>query len=140
MQTSDRGQGPAIMLEAVDLARPMRWPRKLTMEDRAELERLVEDGHQVSTNRRGTVLHLTEDSIRNTILYRTLIHEVGHWVDWKSWMQQPTFASSGATRSQLEAAYFARPLVERERAAHRYWETQIATLRPNGLVPFARMD
>ncbi|MDJ0797430.1 MAG: hypothetical protein QNJ51_11470 [Calothrix sp. MO_167.B12] len=46
-----------------------------------ELERLREDGHRTATDKRHYLISSTLDSIRNTQLYRTLHHEIGHYVD-----------------------------------------------------------
>ena len=91
----------------------------------AEFERLRNDGHQLS--RVGS----NPDSIRNTQLYRTRPHEMGHWVDWLEKVARPVSASVDR--------YFERPQSEREVFAHRYAEAVRDRLKNSGVIPFARM-
>lgn len=133
--------GPAIILDAPDLSKPLRWSKSLTPESARELERLGEDGHRVVSNRREWVIEATLESTRATMLYRTLLHEIGHWVDWLDCVLRPTAARrlSEAAIDDLEARYFARPGSERESAAHRYGDALVAQLRETGIIPFERM-
>lgn len=133
-------RGPAIVLEAINLTQTLQWPRKASLEDRAEFARLVDDGHRVVQTRRGTSLAISKDSVRNTLLYRTLLHEVGHWVDWRECVLKPGHAPDHPERKRLEAAYFAHPQVEREQAAHRYATEQAEKLRARGVIPFEALD
>lgn len=129
-------RGPAIMLEAVDLSHPIRWDGRLSIEDRNELERLAKDGHQIIRDRRGTTIRVDPVSVRNGVLYRTLLHEVGHWVDWKDRVLRILAASNDPERKQLKSAYFVRPHREREQFANRYADQQAARLRNAGIFPF----
>lgn len=129
-------RGAAIIVDAIDLTKPLRWPTKLSLEDGAELERLIEDGHEAKRGRRATTLRPNEKSVRNTILYRTLLHEVGHWQDWRKRVLEPARMSNGKELQNLEKAYLARPLSEREELAHRYAAVQRERLRAGGIIPF----
>ena len=133
-------RGPAIFLEAIDVAQPLQWPRKASLEDRAELARLADEGHRVVRTRRGTTLVVDKDSVRDTLLYRTLLHEVGHWVDWRDRVLQPSKSPDQPKRREREAAYFARPKIEREHAAHRYAAERAERLRAAGVIPFDHME
>ncbi len=119
-----RYRGPAIVIEATDLARPLVWPRKLSPDGQRALARLRADGHSIEEDRRGYAVHFTPGSVRQGILYRTLLHELGHWVDW-----QRHGRSGGAD-------YFARPVGEREAFAHAYADRLGARLRRQGAIPF----
>ncbi len=44
--------GSAIFIEAVELSEPMRWSKSLSPDLQAELERLKNDGHSVTTTKR----------------------------------------------------------------------------------------
>lgn len=121
--------GPAVVIEAQDLSRPFRWSRKLSLEGQAELERLRKDGHGVEEDRRGYTIHLTEDSVRHTVLYRTLLHELGHWVDWLAEVER-------TPSNDAEERYFARPACERESYAHAYAVQIAERLRRSGVIPF----
>jgi len=107
----DTHTGPAIVIEAQDLTTPMRWPRKLSLADQDELARLRDDGHRIEEDRRGYTIHLTETSVRQTILHRTIPHELGHWVDWLTKVQRETMNKE---------TFFARPTAEHEAFAHTY--------------------
>jgi hypothetical protein len=90
-------------------------------EDARELERLRADGHAVHTTRRGTEVRVTAESLRNTVLYRTLLHEVGHHMDCfrcsvEEW--------SGRTRAM------------KEDFAHRFAQVLGAHLAAQGALPF----
>jgi hypothetical protein len=115
-----RYTGTAIFLEAQNLE-PSRWPRSLSTQNQQERARLLEDGHKEYLSRRHIEFQPTPASLRNTLLYRTLLHELGHLVDY-------------ATRGTGD--YCNRPYREREDFAHRYATETIARLRESGLVPF----
>ncbi len=124
--------GPAIVIEAADLTRPVYWPRKLSLDHQHELERLRADGHRVEEDRRGYRVHLSEESVRNTVLYRTLLHELGHWVDWLTKVER-------APEGDAEL-FLARPAAEREAFAHAYADRIGAELRSSGVIPFAPLE
>lgn len=75
--------GYAIHLEAMTTSRPFRWSKSLSPDSQAELKRLQQDGHEVTTTKRHHVISSTLDAVRATQLYRTLLHEIGHHVDYK---------------------------------------------------------
>lgn len=129
-------KGPAIFLDAIEPDKTMVWSTSLDPDDSQELERLKEDGHKV--RREGSKYHITVSatSARATQLYRTLLHEVGHWFDWLSKVEEPS--SRGQDWDRLEREYFTRPKSEREAFAHRYADTQRALLAANGVIPFSQ--
>lgn len=115
--------GPAIVLEAVDWNKPLSWGRHLVPDDQAELQRLREDGFTFVERKRGFVLHPSMESVRNVQLFRTLLHEIGHWIDY---------------RTRGEDSYW-REHAEREAYAHRYAQALSCKLRSEGLIPFPRV-
>ena len=115
--------GPAIVLEAQD-NEPFTWPLSLSPDRSRELERLREDGHAVRRSRRCFEVITTPDTIRNTVLYRTLLHEIGHRVD--------------RSRCSFEE-WNGRTSTELEDYAHRYACEAFATLRQAGVAPFAAL-
>lgn len=123
-------RGPAIFLDALPVA--LRWllPRSKRPEDERELERLREDGHRVTRERKGWRIEGAADAIRATQLYRTLLHEIGHHVDRLEFFARHK-------DSAADEQFAARPHVEREDAAHRYADTWAATLRADRAIPFA---
>ena len=78
----DQYSGSAIIIEAQDLS-PIRWENSIDPAHARELDRLREDGHDVHSTRRGIEIRVTANSLRNTVLYRTLLHELGHHIDHK---------------------------------------------------------
>ena len=127
--------GPAIYIEAQKIGASFKWSRKLSLDDQAELARLRSDGHVVTENRREFVITPSEDSIRNKLLYRTVLHEIGHWVQYeKEALDEITGLSD-----DLDLAYdlyFSKPGAEHEQFAHRYATEKAALLRSKGVLPF----
>ena len=70
----------------------------------------------------------TSATCRATVLYRTLLHEVGHHVDRRDYGQRGE-----------DDAYYQRPARERESFAHRYAERIAGDLRARRVIPFARI-
>ena len=113
--------GSAIVLEAQHLEDTV-WRNALGPEDQRELDRLDADGHRIRKTRRTITIAPTAASLRNTVLYRTLLHELGHHVDYRR------FAA---------AEWDSRPSSQKEDYAHRYATEQMARLRQAGAAPFA---
>ena len=113
--------GSAIHLDAQDPRQEVRWSPSLGPDQQKELSALTADGHRIARSRRWWSTLPTLDSTRTTQLYRTLLHEIGHHVDW--------------CRATPEL-YFRRPLRERERSAHRYAMTLRTKLEQRGAIPF----
>ncbi len=115
----DKVAGPAIILEAQNLA-PIKWTCSLTPERVRELDRLRNDGHSVEVTKRSVLIVPTVSSLRNTLLYRTLLHELGHHVDY---------------RSRHERWDELTKLVK-EDFAHRYASDKFSSLANAGIIPF----
>ncbi|MGC1271225.1 MAG: hypothetical protein WA842_11595 [Croceibacterium sp.] len=131
-------KGPAIFLDAIQVGKPMIWSASLNQDDKKELERLRSDGHNVQRLGNKFIIGVSILSARNTQLYRTLLHEVGHWFDWLSKVEEPG-AKDGDWES-LERDYFARPKAESEAFAHRYADVQRILLEDKGQIPFNRIE
>lgn len=112
--------GSAIVLEAQQLA-PIKWMRSLTPEQQQELKRLSSDGHTLHHTRRHIEIHPTPDSLRNTQLYRTLLHELGHLVDFSRYSPEE---------------WNTRTFKEKEDYAHRYANETFKHLQEGGHLPF----
>jgi len=113
--------GAAIVLEAQN-TKPILWVKSLQPESVRELERLRGDGHEIRNTRKGIELHVTPNTLRNTILYRTLLHEVGHHVDYQRHSDQE---------------WKGRTSMVKEDFAHRYACETFERLQRNGDVPFS---
>jgi hypothetical protein len=133
--------GPAIILEAQELSKPILEPRSLNPEGARELDRLRRDGHRIVSTKREYLVETTLESARATQLYRTLLHEVGHWVDWLRSVTRPAARTKRPDKEieRLEDLYFARPKSERESFAHRYADALAEHLRLRGTIPFDRI-
>lgn len=112
---------PAIVLEAQTLE-PLVWSASVTPETERELDRLYADGHEIRREARRVVIHPTPAALRNTQLYRTLLHELGHHVDFQ---RCP------------DSQWSTRPRAMKEAFAHRYAAERLAALREQGIVPVA---
>ncbi|MER8867586.1 hypothetical protein NKI19_28495 [Mesorhizobium sp. M0751] len=130
--------GPTIFLEATDVGETIEWSTALDPEDSAELNRLRLDGHNVSRVGSKYVVASSSVSVRATQLYRTLLHEIGHWVDWLEKVETPS--DQGEYSSKFADLYFARPKSELEAFAHRYADNLRETLEKKGVIPFPRIE
>jgi hypothetical protein len=119
----DNYRGSAIFLEAADIAKPMRWGKSLAPDRQKELERLQADGHHITATKRHHIITLSLESVRSTQLYRTLLHEIGHHVDY--------------TRNSER--FDRKPSGEKETFAHKYADRLRAELEKRGLIPFERI-
>ncbi|MCB5425061.1 hypothetical protein H0274_07325 [Altererythrobacter sp. CC-YST694] len=127
-------KGPAIFLDAIQVGKPLIWSTSLDQDDSLELDRLRADGHDVQRLGRKFSISVTASSARNTQLHRTFLHEIGHWFDWLTKVEEP--AAKGGVWENLERDYFARPKAEREAFAHRYADAQRMLLEEKGIIPF----
>lgn len=130
--------GPAVFLEATNPTAEWKWSRKLCPEDSLELDRLRSDGHRVEDTGKHFIFYSTLEAIRATQLYRTLPHEIGHWVDWLEKVVRPAKDDS-TLYDVLSDRYFARPDQERESFAHHYADALRKRLTEEGRIPFQRM-
>lgn len=127
--------GPAILIEAINPSTPFRWARSLTPAMARELERLRADGHTVVQDSRGYKITSSLCAARATQLYRTIPHEIGHWVDWCMRVERPAENEVGEY-SELADRYWARPSMEREAFAHQYATDLLQLLKTTGELPF----
>lgn len=111
--------GRAIVLEAQD-SQPYLWRRSRTPDHERELDRLRLDGHSVVRQGRGVLVEPNARAIRATVLLRTLLHEIGHHVDY--------------ARSSDEE-WDARTPLEREDYAHSYAQAARERLGKHGVAP-----
>ena len=72
-------------------------------------------------------------------MFRTLLHEVGHWVDYLEKVERPE-AAGVESFDTLNDRYFSRPKQEREAFAHRYADELGNKLKKFGLLPFDRIE
>jgi hypothetical protein len=75
--------GPALILEAQQSPGALRWPKSLQPWVASEIELLRSDGHEVSVEARHYSVLSKPQALRTTLLFRTVPHEVGHYVDYR---------------------------------------------------------
>lgn len=114
--------GCAIFLEAVPCNQYVRWPKALSLEKQKELRRLESDGHEVVITKKHYQIKFNLEPVRATQLYRTLLHEIGHHVDFQ--------------RDPI--AFDQKANVEKEVFAHRYADELRARLMQQQVLPFPR--
>lgn len=120
---------PAIILEAVDYRRKLKWPVKLSLEMQRELVRLREDGHPIAQDKRFFTAAFYPENVRTTQLLRTLPHEFGHYVQYLEVVERPATADEAPERKDARwAAYTRIPRVEKEAFAHNYATTMRSRL------------
>jgi hypothetical protein len=135
--------GPAIVIEAMNPSEPLKLGKSLSPDDAAELERLRLDGHKLHSGNRNHTLDPTPESCRATQLYRTVLHELGHWVDFLEKVERRFTRDGGNLENDAYAGllnqYHGRPHVEKEHFAHHYAERLRKHLIAIGAIPFDRV-
>jgi hypothetical protein len=114
---------PAIILESIEYGHTFKWKRGLSLEDQKELARLQADGHQFVSDKRSFTAVMEKENVRRTQLYRTLLHEFGHYVQY---MQEEGYANLSTEI--------------KEKFAHRYADSLKEKLQQEQLIPFDSID
>ncbi len=129
--------GPTIFIESQ--IPWSRWSRstKQTLEQQSELLRMQQlvGGSRLEGRHHWFDWGLLQ--LRRWLLYHTLIHEVGHWVDYLSKVEIPSHNGDGDA-DDLWERYHQRPRAEREGFAHRFSDEWRDELIRTGMLPFAR--
>lgn len=128
---------PAIILDAIDYNRKIKWTNKLSVENQKEIERLREDGHKFENNGRNLIAEYELGNVRNTQLYRTLLHEFGHYVQYLEFVVRPKSEDEEFEMwEERQNKYFEIPQVEKEKFAHKYAENLKMELIKKKIIPF----
>ena len=130
--------GPMIYLEAQNENKPLKWTKSLTPDMASELNRLRKDGYSINADKRSHIIKGTLKTIRNTQLYRTLPHEIGHYVDYLTKVEHPSLEDPDSW-SMLDDKYHSRPHKERESFAHRYADEFLLQRLDDRQLPFDRI-
>ena len=132
---------PAIILEAQSRDRKLKWSRKLGIDGQKELKRLKEDGHIFQEDKRNYIAKFDLNAIRNTQLYRTLIHEFGHYVHYLEFVERPSFEEEEFSEwEKRNNRYFQLPSSEKEKYAHNYANKLQKELTENAVIPFDKKE
>lgn len=121
---ADACQGTAIIIEAQQINKPVKRSKSLDPATQKELLRLEKDGHKITLGKREFIIESTLESCRSTQLYRTIPHELGHYVD---------YITSGDTE------YSSKPERQKEDYAHRYADEFIEKMVAESKIPFERV-
>jgi hypothetical protein len=126
--------GPGVYLDAQPIGLALEWGKRLRPDDEAELERFRACGFEVEPHARGWRVRASSAAIRQSQLYRTLPHELGHLADMAACRRSLDW---NGDEDRFWERYFARSEQEREAAAHRYADEFRRDARARGLIPFA---
>jgi len=129
----------AIILEAVDCTKKISWNKSQTPDDQREFERLKNDGHRFVENRKNFSCDVDLEYVRNTQLYRTLLHEFGHYVHYKQIagkIKDDESVDEWEKRINMYAQILKH---EKERYAHNYADKIRQKLTKEGIIPFDRI-
>ena len=128
---------PAIILEAVDYSKKLKWVKKLSIDSQKELERLKADGHPIIQTERFFTADFKPENVRNTQLYRTLLHEFGHYVHYLQIVKRPAIEDESMEKWELRNSYYFKiSPVEKEKFAHKYADTLRQRMIDNNIIPF----
>ena len=122
---SGRYTGVALILEAQPYQTSVTWPKSLKPDGRKELDRLEADGHQVTFEKSEIKVAMTLESCRNTQLYRTLPHELGHAVHYNELDDTERWKTL--------------PAAEKEQYSHRYADEKRHEMEKRNWIPFDRI-
>ncbi len=130
---------PAVIIEAVDYTRKLKWPKSLSVQDQRELDRLKSDGHEFIQDDRHFIADLNPEYVRQTQLYRTLLHEFGHYVHYLEIVdRQGKEDEEYDTWENREGCYFKIAQADKEAFAHRYADQLRKQLIDKNIIPFTR--
>jgi hypothetical protein len=129
---------PAIVIEAIALGKKFLRSKKMSIESQQEFLRLKNDGHLFVEDKASFVGEFTLDATRNTQLYRTFFHEVGHFVQYQQRVLDFIDETSEEQFEKIESDYFHIPTVEKETFAHKYAAKICDELNKNNHIPFER--
>ena len=72
--------GSAVILETLDLRKPLRWAKPLSAHWMEQVEKLREQRHTITESDRFFEISSTLEAVRETQLFETVPHEVGHHI------------------------------------------------------------
>lgn len=131
---------PAIIIEAQDYTKKFKWPKGLSVESQKELERLKADGHPIQLIGRFFTAPFHSENVRSTQLYRTLLHEFGHYVHYLQLVTWPGNEDESIEEWEIRYdRYFKISKTEKEQFAHRYADTLRQQLIDSHIIPFNQL-
>ena len=136
-EVGDELRGPAIFLDAYRPFESYGFPRKMDLELQGEFERAEMLLGPPTLARRGHVFPMGFQGLRRWLLYHTLLHEVGHWVDYLRNVMLPVRRGEGEW-NELWDRYHERGREAKEAFAHRFSDEWRAALAWGHKIPFGQ--
>lgn len=128
---------PAIILESIDKDSQLIWSKKLSVDERKEFERLKNDGHIFEESNKYFTSKIEPEFARNTQLYRTLLHEFGHYVHYLEQVEKPGHEDEGFDEwEKRNDIHVNLPKEEKEKFANNYADKIKSELIKKGVIPF----
>lgn len=132
---------PAIIIEAADYSKSFKWSKKLSPEWLTELNRLKDDGHKIKEEKRHFTAPLEIENVRNTQLYRTLIHEFGHYVHYLEVVERPETPDEEYEEWEKRWDFYLKvSTLDKESFANTYADKLKKELTKKGVIPFEPIE
>ena len=134
---------PAIILESISTNKKLKWSKSLSSGQKKELKRLECDGHEIVADKRNHVINCSLDSVRNTQLYRTLPHEIGHYKHFLELVGEIEDSPDNETYEDYEKReekYHNMESSLKEKYAHKYADEFKSMLEKCKVIPFDRIE
>ena len=129
---------PAVILEAMDYSKKIHWSKSQQPDDQKEFERLKKDGHQFTENKKDFTAIFELEKVRNTQLYRTLPHELGHYIHYLEFVERPEKEGEDFEEWEKRTEFYSQiPRSEKEKYAHKYAGDLLEKLQKENKIPFA---
>ena len=132
-------EGSALILQSFDPSARLKWDKSLSPLEMQEFDRLKSDGHVVKDQGKYFLISPHARTVRATQLFRTVLHEIGHWVDWLERVERLSTVNGGSY-ADLVDAYWARPSQEPESYAHKYADAVRRRLQKESSIPFEPIE
>ena len=134
---------PAIILESIATNKKLKWSKSLSPEGMKELKRLESDGHEIVTDKRNHIINCSLESVRNTQLYRTVPHEIGHYkhfLELVGEIEDSPDNESYEEYEKRERKYHNLETSIKEKYAHKFADEFKLMLEKSRIIPFDRIE
>lgn len=134
----EKKYSPAIIIEAFPECDVYEFSKKQSVDSKQEFELLKKDGLKFREDKRNFVADIDESLVRNVQLYRTLLHEVGHYVQYLEVVERPE--EDFEEGASLWEKYLTIPSAEKETFANNYAVKMKAELIQKSVIPFNKIE
>lgn len=118
----------------------MIWSKKLSVDERKEFERLKNDGHIFEESNKYFTSKIKPEFARNTQLYRTLLHEFGHYVHYLEQVEKPGLEDEEFDEwEKRNDIHVNLPKEEKEKFANNYANKLKSEFIKKGVIPFNQL-